>query len=266
MKLTDFFQSQLEAWPLAKENYDKLGKLQFKDFDFGDFFISAVFNPARAVSSFAKTDAESIKKRPCFLCAKNRPPEQEGIDFLGKYQILVNPYPICPVHFTVTANNHEPQVFNPRMDDFLELPARYEGFTALFNGAKAGASAPDHLHFQLVGNDFFRQPIEKPMSPVIVKESITSSDRDEIKQWFTDVFARKNEELCNIFCKYRNGDWTIVVFPRIKHRPSYFFSGEILSSPGAIDMTGNLVIARAEDFEKIDKDIIADIYKQVSGY
>ena len=56
------------------------------------------------------------------------------------------------------------------------------------------------------------------------------------------------------------------MFPRIKHRPSYFFSGEILSSPGAIDMTGNLVIARAEDFEKIDKDIIADIYKQVSGY
>lgn len=266
MILKDFFNNQLADWPLAAENYAKLDNIEYKDFDFGNFFLSAIFNPARAVSSFAKTDTESIKKRPCFLCTKNRPKEQYCLDFLGRYMILINPYPICPIHFTVTANEHEPQQITNRLDDFLELAARHEGYSALFNGAKAGASAPDHAHFQLVGNSFFRQPIEKDMSPIITKECFVSSDRNEIQAWLDGIFSKKQEELCNIFCRHENGKWTTVVFPRIKHRPSYFFSGEILSSPGAIDMTGNLIIAREEDFRKIDKTIIEDIYKQVSGY
>ncbi len=266
MDLMEFFDRQLSAWPKAAENYRKLKSVRIKDFNFDGFFLRVIYNPARAVSSFAKVDVDSIKKRPCFLCAHNRPQEQFGVDFLGKYQILINPYPICPVHFTVCSNQHSAQEFSSRIDDFLDLAAECSGFTALFNGAKAGASAPDHMHFQLVNSDFFAQAIEKPMKPLIVKETFVSANRNEIKDRLFDIFKRKSEDSCNIFCRYENNNWVVVVFPRKKHRPSYFMTGEILSSPGSIDMTGNLIIAREEDFNKLTKEIISDIYTQISGY
>ena len=38
-----------------------------------------------------------------------------------------------------------------------------------------------------------------------------------------------------------------------------------MMSPGAIDMTGHLIAAREEDFDKITKEVIVDIFKQISG-
>ncbi|MCK7533373.1 MAG: DUF4922 domain-containing protein [Marinilabiliales bacterium] len=43
-----------------------------------DYDIAVQFNPGRITSSAAKVDARSIEARPCFLCEKNRPPEQRG--------------------------------------------------------------------------------------------------------------------------------------------------------------------------------------------
>lgn len=275
MNLHTFLQEQLAAVPIAKANYEKLKQIKTKEFDFGDYKIYVHFNPARAVSSLAKLDAKSIAERPCFLCAKNRIEGQTAIDFKEKYDICINPFPICDEHFTVVSKIHEPQSIEGKVRDFIDLAQTYPDFIALFNGAKSGASAPDHMHFQLVNKDYFPYPIETQMPGVVEKIVLCSSHADELEAKVKAQLAalQREGELpashVNLFCEYKNEEWVVTIFPRIQHRPRQFFSegdDRLMMSPGAIDMTGHLIAAREEDFEKITKEVIIDIFQQISGY
>ena len=274
MNLHIFLQEQLEKVPVAKANYEKLKQIKTKEFEFDGYKIYVHFNPARAVSSLAKLDEKSIKERPCFLCAKNRIEGQVAIDFKSKYDICINPFPICDEHFTVVSKLHEPQSIEGKVRDFLDLAKQNSDFIALFNGSKSGASAPDHMHFQLVNKDYFPYPIETPMTGVVEKIVLRSSDADELEAKINaklDALQHEGElpaSHTNLFCEYKNEEWVFTIFPRITHRPRQFFSeGEdrLMMSPGAIDMTGHLIAAREEDFDKITKEVIVDIFKQISG-
>ena len=274
MNLHTFLQEQLAAVPIANANYEKLKQIKTKEFDFGDYKIYVHFNPARAVSSLAKLDAKSIAERPCFLCAKNRIEGQSAIDFKGKYDICINPFPICNEHFTVVSKLHEPQSIEGKVRDFIDLAQTYPDFIALFNGAKSGASAPDHMHFQLVNKDYFPYPIETQMPGVVEKIVLCSNNADELEAKVKAQLAvlKRQGELpashTNLFCEYKNDEWVFTIFPRIQHRPRQFFSegdDRLMMSPGAIDMTGHLIAAREEDFEKITKEVIIDIFQQISG-
>ena len=274
MNLHRFLQEQLAAVPIANANYEKLKQIKTKEFDFGDYKIYVHFNPARAVSSLAKLDAKSIAERPCFLCTKNRIEGQSAIDFKEKYDICINPFPICDEHFTVVSKIHEPQSIEGKLRDFLDLAKQYSDFIALFNGAKSGASAPDHMHFQLVNKDYFPYPIETQMPGVVEKIVLCSNHADELEAKVKAQLAalQRQGELpashTNLFCEYKNNQWVFTIFPRIQHRPRQFFSegdDRLMMSPGAIDMTGHLIAAREEDFEKITKEVIVDIFEQISG-
>ena len=274
MNLHTFLQEQLAAVPVAKANYEKLKQIKTKAFDFGDYKIYVHFNPARAVSSLAKLDAKSIAERPCFLCAKNRIEGQSAIDFKEKYDICINPFPICDEHFTVVSKIHEPQSIEGKVRDFLDLAKQYPDFIALFNGSKSGASAPDHMHYQLVNKDYFPFAIETPMPGVVEKIVLCSNNADELEAKVKAQLAalqRKGElpaSHTNLFCEYKNNQWVFTIFPRIQHRPRQFFSegaDRLMMSPGAIDMTGHLIAAREEDFNKITKEVIVDIFEQISG-
>ena len=274
MNLHTFLQEQLAAVPVAKANYDKLKQIKTKEFDFGDYKIYVHFNPARAVSSLAKLDAKSIAERPCFLCAKNRIEGQVAIDFKGKYDICINPFPICDEHFTVVSKMHEPQNIIGKVRDFIDLAQAYPDFIALFNGAKSGASAPDHMHFQLVNKDYFPYTVDTPMPGVVEKVVLISADADALEQQLTAEINKRQRQgelpasHVNLFCEYKNDEWVVTIFPRFQHRPRQFFSegdDRLMMSPGAIDMTGHLIAAREEDFNKITKEVIVDIFKQISG-
>ena len=274
MNLHIFLQEQLEKVPVAKANYEKLKQIKTKSFQFDGYEIFVHFNPARAVSSLAKLDAKSIAERPCFLCPKNRIEGQTAINFKGKYEICINPFPICDEHFTVVSKIHEPQSIDGKIRDMIDLAKEYSDFIALFNGSKSGASAPDHMHFQLVNKDYFPYAIETPMPGVVEKIVLHSSNADELETKISAEINRLNHEdelpasHVNLFCEYKNNEWVFTIFPRIHHRPCQFFSeGEdrLMMSPGAIDMTGHLIAAREEDFEKITKEVIIDIFKQISG-
>ena len=275
MNLHIFLQEQLEKVPVAKANYEKLKQIKTKEFEFDGYKIYVHFNPARAVSSLAKLDAKSIAERPCFLCPKNRIEGQTAIDFKGKYDICINPFPICDEHFTVVSKIHEPQSIEGKVRDFLDLAKEYSDFIALFNGSKSGASAPDHMHFQLVNKDYFPYAIETAMPGVVEKIVLRSSNAEELEAKINAQLEllQREEELpashTNLFCEYKNDEWVFTIFPRITHRPRQFFSeGEdrLMMSPGAIDMTGHLIAAREEDFEKITKEVIVDIFKQISKH
>lgn len=152
-KIRDLLKEQTQNWPLARTNYEGLKTVQTRVFSFGDYNVKVQFNPARIVSSGAKVDAKTIAERKCFLCAENRPTEQTSVNF-GDYEILVNPFPIFPEHFTIAHKKHQPQQILPFFADMLWLALAMDDYLVFYNGPQCGASAPDHLHFQGGTKDF----------------------------------------------------------------------------------------------------------------
>ena len=294
-QVEELIRQQKESWQLAKANYAELAKIESKTFCYDYFSIIAQFNPERIRSSAAKTDTQSIKKRPCFLCEHNRPLEQIGVDFRKKYTLLVNPYPIFQKHLTIALNEHLPQNITLYFSDMLEQSKALPEFTLFYNGAQCGASAPDHFHFQAVGNspmpidveiediaNIYGEELFKNGSTVITaigKEylrnlvRIQSSSAKELASLFNKLldFLRTqphdDEPMLNILCSFKNDVWNVIVFPRDKQRPSQFFAQgneQILISPAAVELGGVAIVPRKEDFEKLTKEKLKDIYQQVT--
>ena len=283
-QVEDLFQSQLKNWELALINYKALRQVESKEFHFDKFKIKVQFNPARIQSSAAKVDTKSIQERKCFLCPKNLPEIQQGIPFGGKYQILVNPYPIFPVHFTIPTYEHVDQLIKDRYIDMLNLAKKLNEFVIFYNGPKCGASAPDHAHFQAGIKGFL--PIENEIDN-ISKEKIYESEGltvFAIKDYYRNGFLLEaynensatiffnhlysflelkdgeKEPMMNILSWFDNEKWYSCIFPREKHRPScYFAEGEdnLLISPASVDLGGVITAPLVKDFNKISrKDVI----------
>lgn len=279
-----FLQRQLGKWSLAAGNYEALAVSSEKDFRLGSFPVKALHIPARIKSSGAKVDKASVAERACFLCCKSRPEEQDVLgDWAdGRFEVLVNPYPICRRHFTIVSKLHEPQTSAPR--EMIEFARRYPGYTAFFNGARAGASAPDHLHFQAVETSLL--PLMKIAEELMPLEGIAESVSAGLDfpfafiafagekalegifsvQGFDMERGCKDRDLVNIFV-WTGTDGVIrgVIVPRKAHRPAcYFAEGEarMLLSPGALDMAGLAVVPRPEDFARITAQDIDMMYRQ----
>lgn len=116
-------------------------------------------NPSRMVSTGAKIDKKSLAARPCFLCDHNRPDAQLSLPIMGSLQILVNPYPILPHHLTLPTRRHMPQTFTQFMPHMGELAWKLKDYIIFYNGARCGASAPDHAHLQAGARGYV--PIER---------------------------------------------------------------------------------------------------------
>lgn len=145
----DFFRQQMECWEEARQRVDDLRKsVQMRELELEDFKLGAQYNPSRIVSTAAKVEKKEIKKRPCFLCKKNRPNEQSELAIEGKYEVLVNPYPILPYHLTIPTRRHTLQTLETLLPCFGKLAWQMPDFFVFYNGPQSGASAPDHAHLQ----------------------------------------------------------------------------------------------------------------------
>ncbi len=144
----DLFCRQIMVWDDCARHYAELANVAVTRFEAEGARLTVQYNPARMVSTGAKVDAESISKRPCFLCDVNLPHEQIDMPLLGKYHLLVNPYPILPKHFTIPLRYHAPQTIAQYYEDMMEIAEAMDDMIVFYNGAKCGASAPDHMHFQ----------------------------------------------------------------------------------------------------------------------
>lgn len=304
--VNNLIEEQKENWELARKNYEELELNLEKQKTLilkGDehskecrFFP----NPKRAVSTMSKTDPQSIRERPCFLCRENRPAEQAFLPF-GNYEICLNPYPIFRRHLTIIDKEHTRQTIEGRFEDMLHLAENMNEFYILYNGAECGASAPDHMHFQAAGKEEnFKSPfilaflgdMFKPGAKVCTHMDhtfVTSFGiSSPVKDWMIqglEYFYKKlsiiypdREPLLNIVAWYgyatldKIGDsdtaqWNCIIFLRSKHRPDcYYEEGEnsLLISPAVAEMCGIFPIVREEDIEKITAENIARIYKEVS--
>ena len=147
-EMDDFFRKELQEWPEAAERYNALQDVKTKEMPFGEMTLAAQWNPARIVSTGASVDKKSISERPCFLCDKNRPKEQHKLMTEKHYQILVNPYPILPQHFTIPMRRHTPQSIYSSFGTLRRMAWNMPRHIVFYNGPLCGASCPDHMHLQ----------------------------------------------------------------------------------------------------------------------
>ncbi|MBR1755329.1 MAG: DUF4922 domain-containing protein [Bacteroidaceae bacterium] len=145
-----FFDKELAQWELAQRNYDALeANVQQRELAADwEGTLTVQWNPARIVSTAAKIDKASIEARPCFLCDENRPPEQHALMIRHHYQVLVNPYPILPRHFTIPTRRHKPQSIWEHFTTLRQLAWSMPSHIVFYNGPMCGASCPDHMHLQ----------------------------------------------------------------------------------------------------------------------
>lgn len=280
-------------WPLAQKNYLALEHIKTKSFNMGGFTIKIQFTPSRIISSGAKIDFKNLSERKCFLCPSNLPEEQEKLAFGTDYSVLCNPYPIFTEHFTIATHKHINQEILSRFGDFLELTRQLDAYTLFYNGPKSGASAPDHAHFQAVSRNIM--PLDYEWKSLLDKQgkclinqkdgqlytitnylrngfvikAQTGNGASSLFQTVYHSLEKKDEETepgMNLFGKYIDNSWVIILIPRKQHRPRQFYlEGEqqILSSPGGADIGGLFITAREEDFNKMTPEIICNIYQQV---
>ena len=285
-----FFPEQLAEWPLAKQNYEALNKVRVKELDLGGTSVRIQFNPERMRSSAAKIDTKSIQERKCFLCPAHLPAEQRGIPFGKDYQILVNPFPIFPMHLTVPVLDHIDQLIYDRFGDMLDLAEELSDFVVFYNGPKCGASAPDHMHFQ-AGNKGFL-PLERDVltakRKIIIEDVdllcyvlpdyhrnvivIESVKKEEVVNLFNRIYKTldikdgEKEPMLNIVTWYEKSKWVSCIFPREVHRPKCYFAegeGNILLSPASVDLSGVCVLPLEKDFEKINAEDINTVFQEI---
>ena len=268
---------------MAQKNHEGLSKTWNRELTSHKLPIAlrAQCNPARIVSTGANIDKKSIAARPCFLCAKNRPEEQQSLDLNDDFEWLVNPFPILQRHYTIAAKQHRPQRFLDAYDAMIQaVKALPEDYIVFYNGPKCGASAPDHLHLQagiskgipLIEYTRRLNP-EHPIQAISPFGYLVYLIRDaENTDTFNQLYAQlpipqdEYEPYMNVVA-YRKGDevWMLVI-PRSAHRPKcYSAEGErqYLISPGALDMCGLIVTPRAEDYERITASKAIDILCEV---
>ena len=279
--ISRFFNRQLEMWEDARHRFRDLKHVEVRQLSDQ---LKVQFNPARIVSTGAKIDKHTLGERPCFLCERNRPKEQMTKQIDDHFQLLVNPFPILPVHFTIPATKHQPQSIYRHYGEMHRLLSLHSELMVFYNGPKCGASAPDHLHFQAGTSGVLPlqtnwQRLSRNLTDVISltdEEKISvlrdflvpafviiSKSEDSDEELFHRLYrsmpmrSDESEPMMNIIAWRKGEEFISVVIPREKHRPdAYFAEGEaqMMVSPGALDMAGLIITPREEDFSKINLD------------
>lgn len=285
-----FFTHQLDTWDEIRQRYEALKHVGLKQLGHRQL----QYNPARMVSTGAQIDRQTIAQRACFLCEKNRPEEQLTIDLGDDFELMVNPFPVLPMHFTIVRKTHVPQTI---LENYTEIHRLLELFPELFvfyNGPMSGASAPDHMHFQAgIGQELplmtVLRKLEKEQQVLIkqgngsslsmfnsvsfnafvIKSKAQETEMALFKQLYDAMPVREGEKepRMNIVAWRDGSEDVIVVLPRDNHRPAcYFEEGDrrMVISPGALDMAGLIITPREEDFNRMSEDKLISILKEVS--
>ena len=287
--ISRFFNRQLEKWDDARHRFRDLKHVETKKLSEE---VRLQFNPARIVSTGAKIDKKTLGERPCFLCDKNRPKEQMSQQIDERFHLLVNPFPILPVHFTIPARKHQPQAIYKNYGEMHRFLSLHSELIVFYNGPKCGASAPDHLHFQAGTSGILPlqanwQRLSRNLTDIIslndeekiavVRDFIVpafviiskseESDETLFHRLYKSMPMRgdETEPMMNIIAWRKGDEYISVVIPREKHRPEAYFAegdAQVMVSPGALDMSGLIITPREEDFHKLTEESATTILQE----
>ena len=287
--ISRFFNRQMEKWADARHRYRDLKHVETHQLSDQ---LKVQWNPARIVSTGAKIDKKTLGDRPCFLCDKNRPKEQISKQIDERFLLLVNPFPILPVHFTIPARKHQPQSIYKNYGEMHRFLSLHSELMVFYNGPKCGASAPDHLHFQAGTSGILPlqanwQRLSRNLTDIISLNDdekialihdlvvpafvIISKSEDSDEALFHRLYKSmpvrgdETEPMMNIIAWRKGDEYISVVIPREKHRPEAYFAegdAQMMVSPGALDMSGLIITPREEDFRKLTEESATAILQE----
>jgi len=157
-QLTELYTQQLKDGVILSQVYDDIHRISpITENDTLKFYIQ--HNPHRVQRGISykqnPTPKHTIKYKggiPCFLCMDNimyQWPNEKGhpytIDNLPLI-FLPNLFPIFPFHFTIASQDHLPQTIN--VPTLLSLAKALPSHWIIQNGPDAGATNPEHFHYQ----------------------------------------------------------------------------------------------------------------------
>ena len=287
--ISRFFNRQMEKWADARHRFRDLKHVETHQLSDQ---LKVQWNPARIVSTGAKIDKKTLVDRPCFLCDKNRPKEQISKQIDERFLLLVNPFPILPVHFTIPARKHQPQSIYKNYGEMHRFLSLHSELMVFYNGPKCGASAPDHLHFQAGTSGILPlqanwQRLSRNLTDIISLNDdekialihdfvvpafvIISKSEDSDEALFQRLYKSmpvrgdETEPMMNIIAWRKGDEYISVVIPREKHRPEAYFAegdAQMMVSPGALDMSGLIITPREEDFRKLTEESATAILQE----
>ena len=287
--ISRFFNRQMEKWADARHRFRDLKHVETHQLSDQ---LKVQWNPARIVSTGAKIDKKTLGDRPCFLCDKNRPKEQISKPIDERFLLLVNPFPILPVHFTIPARKHQPQSIYKNYGEMHRFLSLHSELMVFYNGPKCGASAPDHLHFQAGTSGILPlqanwQRLSRNLTDIISLNDdekialihdfvvpafvIISKSEDSDEALFHRLYKSmpvrgdETEPMMNIIAWRKGDEYISVVIPREKHRPEAYFAegdAQMMVSPGALDMSGLIITPREEDFRKLTEESASAILQE----
>lgn len=287
--ISRFFNRQMEKWADARHRFRDLKHVETHQLSDQ---LKVQWNPVRIVSTGAKIDKKTLGDRPCFLCDKNRPKEQISKQIDERFLLLVNPFPILPIHFTIPARKHQPQSIYKNYGEMHRFLSLHSELMVFYNGPKCGASAPDHLHFQAGTSGILPlqanwQRLSRNLTDIISLNDdekialihdfvvpafvIISKSEDSDEALFQRLYKSmpvrgdETEPMMNIIAWRKGDEYISVVIPREKHRPEAYFAegdAQMMVSPGALDMSGLIITPREEDFRKLTEESATAILQE----
>jgi len=227
----------------------------------------------------------------CVLCAAiySKVPEFIGWD---DYCLFPNPYPIFRNHFTLISMEHEDsgQVLTAkRIKDGIDFFSKTRGVKMFFNGKGAGASSPDHFHFQ-----GFSYPMPLPVERFHAKEiaSNKSIKVSRLTDYPATVFVVESDDAeklidgvyritsslgglsdgagltHNVLFSGCGPHPDVYIFPRDSGKQK---SKHYKSKPATIEMSGMLVMSDQNDIERYGdadmgalKHLVEDVLEEVT--
>lgn len=297
-KIQALIKHQKRSWPELSKALDHLQKALTRKMHLTCLDVILQCNPGRIHSTKSPIDKKSISQRPCFLCPPNLYPEQKALLYQKEWLVLNNPAPLFCNHLVISHTNHAPQRIAKALNAMFSLVRDLEGtYTAFFNGPSCGASAPDHLHFQLCpsgeiplmaqiqklkdtstcpftaieehdeGSCFTGFPDNRSMFVCRSKEGNFFIDRlRRVLHFLHGKYEDLDEPSVNVVIGIEAGVYQGIIFPRKAHRPTCYGndgSDGILVSPGAVDVGGLVILPRREDFEIMDTKKVLEIFADV---
>jgi hypothetical protein len=295
-----FVKHQVANWPDLTQARNQLCTTQLRNIFLSNLTVTLQFNPGRIVSAQAPVDNESIRKRPCFLCIENLPSRQKALLYQCEWLILNNPAPLFYDHLVISHQQHVPQRIDNALQAMISLVSDLDfQFEAFYNGPACGASAPDHLHFQMCprgGIPFVAQiddMIKNSTGTAILnvideqKEGISftgyvdnrsvficrtstlellQSTLSRVLIYLKTMTGCPEEPMVNLIIAGIEEYYYGIVFPRKMHRPACYYrtdARQILVSPGSVDVGGLVILPRREDYAHLDKDMLLTIFREV---
>ncbi len=259
-------------------------------------FLSAQYNPARLQRLTLRDDAlppgrTDAVNDGCLLCSRNIEWQHQGREMgymiqlnRGAFTILMNPYPLMPMHTVVATNSHIPQAWQlgnsargqisieALIDNLAALAGRLPGYVGFYNGEGAGATVPEHFHYQFFrrrnGSDRFPlelAPVEQVADlvaevrdyPVSAMRWLGQDRHEVIKRatiWITDWLranlGQRPGLTGNLFAMTDSSGYLQLYFvPRDSGRAR---GSHASSTIGSLEILGELVLTSDRDKHELD--------------